>query len=230
MIAVILLALALATTLLSAAPAAGEEAALAPLVVRDVVVDAQQPGTVVLIKTSRVPQFVGKLIGTPPRLVIDFAEATFAWSQRRLPVASSDVKEVRGSQFRKGVARIVIELVHTTRYTIEPHVGGLRVTIGQAPSQARQEPRPGVVIAPARSSPVADTPGGDRPRLQGIVIRDNGAVAYIQNPRTKGVAGYRIGDAIGGSVLQTIEEDRVVLKGPNDTIELRIAPLPRKKP
>lgn len=224
------LALALVVTLLSAAYATGEEAPLAPVIVRDVVVDTQPPGTVIWIKTSRPPRFVAALIDTPPRLVIDLTEATFGWSQGRLPVRSSDVKEVRGSQFRKGVARVVIELVRHTSYTIEPGLGGLRVAIGRAPNQARQESRPGVTIAPARPSAEAAAPSGDRPRLQGVVIRETGAVAYIQNPRTNGVAGYRIGDAFGASILETIEEDRVVLRGPNDTIELRIAPLPRNKP
>jgi hypothetical protein len=44
------------------------------------------------------------------------------------------------------------------------------------------------------------------------------------------VAGYRVGEAVEGSILQKIEEDRVVLKGPDATVVLRIAPLPRKKP
>lgn len=227
------LALALAITLLSVTHAGGEEKPLTlPVVVRDVAVDAQQPGSaVVVIKTSRLPRFTGTLIGSPPRLVIDFTEATFAWSQGRLPVGGADVKEVRGSQFRKDVARIVIELVHSMPYTIEPHIGGLRVAIGQTPSQVkRPEPRAGVVIAPAHSSPVAAVPDANRPRLQGIVLRETGGVAYIQNPRTNVVAGYRVGDAVEGSILQKIEEDRVVLKGPSDTVVLRIAPLPRKKP
>jgi AMIN domain len=224
--------LALAITLLSVTHAGGQDKPLTlPVVVRDVAIDTQQPGTVVLIKTSRLPRYSGSLIGNPPRLVIDFTEATFAWAQTRLPVKGADVKEVRGSQFRKGVARIVIELVQSTSYTIEPHIGGLQVAIGQAPSQARRpEPRPGIVIAPAHSSPIAAVPDANRPRLQGIVLRETGGVAYIQNPRTNVVAGYRVGEAVEGSILQKIEEDRVVLKGPDATVVLRIAPLPRKKP
>jgi hypothetical protein len=105
------------------------------------------------------------------------------------------------------------------------------VAIGQAPSQARRpEPRPGIVIAPAHSSPIAAVPDANRPRLQGIVLRETGGVAYIQNPRTNVVAGYRVGETVEGSILQKIEEDRVVLKGPDATVVLRIAPLPRKKP
>jgi len=227
------LAFALAITLLSVTYAGGEDKPLArPVVVRDVAVEAQQPGSaVVVIKTSRLPQFTKSVIGNPPRLVIDFTDATFEWEQARLPVGGADVKEIRGSQFRKDVARIVIELVHSMPHTIESHIGGLRVALGQAPSQAkRPESRGGVVIAPARSSPIIAAPDPNGPRLQGIVLRETGGVAYIQNPRTNGVTGYRVGDAIEGSILQKIEEDRVVLKGPNDTIELRIAPLPRKKP
>ncbi|HEY7650961.1 MAG TPA: AMIN domain-containing protein [Methylomirabilota bacterium] len=227
------LAFALAITLLSVTNAGGQDKPLTlPVVVRDVAVDALQPGSaVVVIKTSRLPRFTNSLIGNPPRLVIDFTDATFGWNQIRLPVGGDDVREIRGSQFRKDVARIVIELAHSMSYTIEPHIGGLRVAIGQAPSQAkRPEPRAGVVIAPAHSSPIpAAVPGANRPRLQGIVLRETGGVAYIQNPRTNVVAGYRVGETVEGSILQKIEEDRVVLKGPSDTIELRIAPLPRKK-
>jgi hypothetical protein len=230
MLAMLAVAFALIATMLSAAYAAAEQASGPPVVVRDVVVDAQRPGTIVWIKTSRQPRFVGTLIDNPPRLVIDLTEATFAWSQARLPVRGSDIKEVRGSQFRKGVARVVIELVRKTSYSIEPDKGGLRVVIGQTPMTARREPRPERSAAPEGSSAAFPLSTEGRPHLQGIVIGDGGAVAYIQNPRTKGVAAYRVGDTLGTSVLETIEEDRVVLRGPNETFELRIAPLPRKKP
>src|SRR5262245_23760941 len=213
------LAFALAITLLSVTYAGGEDKPLArPVVVRDVAVEAQQPGSaVVVIKTSRLPQFTKSVIGNPPRLVIDFTDATFEWNQIRLLVGGAEVKEIRGSEFRKGVARIVIELVHSMPYTIEPHIGGLPVPIGQAPRHAkRSDPRGGVVMAPARSCPIPAAPDPNGPRLQGIVLRETGGVAYIQTPRTNGVTGYRVGDTIEASILQKIEEDRVVLKGPND--------------
>jgi hypothetical protein len=224
--------LALTILLLSVTQANGQDKLLTlPMVVRDVALEPQPTGMVVLIKTSRPPQFTRTFIGSPPRLVIDFTGATFAWSQKSLPVRGADVKEVRGSQYRKDVARIVIELAHSTSYTIEPQIGGLRVAIGQTSSQARRPaPRPGIVIAPAHSSPIASVPDASRPRLQGIVLRETGGVAYIQNPKTNVVAGYRVGEAVEGNVLQKIEEDRVVLKGPDATVELRIAPLPRKRP
>jgi hypothetical protein len=229
MAAMISLALGLMVTLLATSAVAANPT-VAPVVVRDVVVDAQRPDTIVWIKTSRQPRFVSTLIDNPPRLVIDVTEATFAWRQARLPVRGSDIKEVRGSQFRKDVARVVIELVRKTSYTIEPDKGGLRVVIGRTPVTARQEPRPEQSAAPEGSSAVLSLSTEGRPRLQGIVIQDGRAVAYIQDPRTRGVTGYRVGDTLGTRVLETIEEDRVVLKGPNDTVELRIAPIPRQKP
>jgi hypothetical protein len=229
MAAMISLTLGLMAALLVANPVAAN-AAVAAVVVRDVVVDAQRPDTIVWIKTSGQPRFVGTLIDNPPRLVIDLTEATFAWRQARLTVRGSDIKEVRGSQFRKDVARVVIELVRKTSYTIEPDKGGLRVVIGRTPITARQEPRPERSATPEGSSAVFSVSTEGRPRLQGIVIQDGRAVAYIQDPRTKGVTGYRVGDTLGTSVLETIEEDRVVLRGPTDTFELRIAPIPRTKP
>lgn len=222
--------LALAATLFAAPAAAAETVSADPVVVRDVVVDAQSTGTTVWIRTSRQARYKELLVDNPSRLVIDVAEATFAWDRTRLLVGSVDVREIRGSQFRPGIARVVIELARETSYTIEPGARGIRVTIGRAQPKPFRESRQGTQAVPGQPFPERQPPAGAQPRLQGIVIRDGGAVAYIQNPRTNGVAGYKIGDEFAGSVLETIGEDHVVLKGPTDTVVLRIAPLPRKKP
>jgi AMIN domain len=222
-------AMVLMATVLSAASAVTGEASAAPVIVGDVVVDTQPTGTTIWIRTSRQARYVDTLIDTPPRLVIDVADATFAWKQSRLAVRNADIKEVRGSQFRPGITRVVIELAREASYTIEPDAKGIRVAIARASDKASAASRPRAQAPPARPS-VEPMPAGGRPRLQGIVLRESGAVAYIQNPQTKGVAGYRVGDDLGGSILEAIEEDHVVLKSATDRIVLRIAPLPRQKP
>ena len=50
-----------------------------------------------------------------------------------------------------------------------------------------------------------------KPGLFGIVLRDGAPVAYLEDPSTKRVAGYRVGDALAGGTLQTIGADSVVI-------------------
>jgi hypothetical protein len=68
-----------------------------------------------------------------------------------------------------------------------------------------------------------------KPFLYGIVLRDDASIAYLEDPSSKRVAGYRIGDAIGGGTVQTIAADRVVLKRAEGlvNVELRDPTKPR---
>ena len=79
-----------------------------------------------------------------------------------------------------------------------------------APGPTTEEPRPPAqaynVIAsrnlfnPTRSeSAVAATPGGPalnivKPNLHGVVLRDGSPIAYLEDPQTKRIAGYRRSD------------------------------------
>ena len=71
----------------------------------------------------------------------------------------------------------------------------------------------GDIFDPFRGSADA-APTGPPPLLFGVVA--GGGVksrAYIEDPETKGVHGYQIGDTVAGWRLEQIREDRVVIAG-----------------
>src|SRR5881296_1165723 len=115
-----------------------------------------------------------------------------------------------------------------------------------APGPTTGEPRPPAqaynVIAsrnlfnPTRSeSAVAATPGGPalnvvKPNLHGVVLRDGAPIAYLEDPLTKRIAGYRIGDPIAGGTVQTISADAVVIARPEGTVDVRLRDPSKPRP
>ena len=51
-----------------------------------------------------------------------------------------------------------------------------------------------------------------KPLLYGIVLRDGAPAAFLEDPVTKKVIGYKVGDAVAGGQLERIEADRVVIR------------------
>jgi hypothetical protein len=116
---------------------------------------------------------------------------------------------------------------------IRPAASAAIAQVGEAPVQpqldssvARDAPANGgssanEVIAsgnlfdPSRSSAGADAaPTGPRPLLYGVVAGEGvKGRAYIEDPVTKVVRGYQIGDTVAGWRLDQIREDRVVIAG-----------------
>ena len=168
----------------------------------DVSIQRRDDTVTVEIKTSSTPRYRRQLMEGPVRLVLDFEDALYRWKTVPLAAGGDPVKEIRGSQLYKGVARLVIELTRKAPYTIEAHARGVRI----------------VFTAPAF-------------KLQGTVLRDDGAVAYIADTATNQVKRYSVGDPIGDGVVETIEERHVVLKTPRGPVEFRMEePNPGPRP
>jgi hypothetical protein len=81
------------------------------------------------------------------------------------------------------------------------------------------------------SSASVPAPGGTapgpvgpiKPLLYGVIYGERGWIAYIEDPTTRGIAAYRIGDTVAGQTIEAIEEERVVLKGPEGALEIRLS-------
>ena len=71
----------------------------------------------------------------------------------------------------------------------------------------------------ATAAPVANQP---KPSLFGVVLREGAPIAYLEDPATKRVSGYRIGDAIAGGTLQTISADSVSINRPDGKMDVRL--------
>jgi hypothetical protein len=61
-----------------------------------------------------------------------------------------------------------------------------------------------------------------RPNLFGIVVREGASIAYLEDPVTKRVVGYRVGDKVIGGTVQTIKSDSVVIERPDGPLDVRL--------
>src|SRR5688572_3654763 len=114
--------------LLAAGSPAGAQTA--PAVKLSEVTVATQPDTVtVFVKTSGAAKYQAELIDTPARLVVDFEDTTYGWRKTPLAVSAGPLKQIRGSQYRKGVARVVVELTRPVGYAIREDDDGLTIVI-----------------------------------------------------------------------------------------------------
>jgi len=83
--------------------------------------------------------------------------------------------------------------------------------------------------APA-SNVAATTPALVKPSLFGVVLREGAPIAYLEDPATKRVAGYRVGDSIVGGTVQKISADSVVIARPDGPVDVRLRDPSRPRP
>ena len=90
------------------------------------------------------------------------------------------------------------------------------------------------LFSPSRSeSPVAAAgPAivGSKPNLYGVVVRETNPIAYLEDPLTKRVAGYRIGDAIAGGTVKVITADHVVISRSDGNIDVQLRDPSKPRP
>lgn len=90
------------------------------------------------------------------------------------------------------------------------------------------------LFSPTRTeAPVTQTaaaPAVPKPNLYGIILRDGAPVAYLEDPTTKRVAGYRLGDAVAGGTVKQIGSDHVVLNRPEGDINVRLRDPSKPRP
>lgn len=131
------------------------------------------------------------------------------------------------------IAYIVRQLVSPTPLP----VGGRRAAATTVVPAALETPRPPAgayavvasrnLFSPSRSDSGASTTTAAatplvRPSLFGIVVRDGGSIAYLEDPVTKRVVGYRVGDKVVGGTVQTIKADSVVIERPEGPVDVRL--------
>src|SRR5438128_3119740 len=110
---------------------------------QDVTVVNGADTTTILLKTSAPPRYHAEFIDTPYRLVVDLQDTTVEWRNTPLTVSGPLLKQVRGSQFRKGLARVVIEFTRKAGYVISEEPDGLSIVV----------PKTGTTAAPAITRP-----------------------------------------------------------------------------
>src|SRR5947209_9145625 len=107
---------------------------------------------------------------------------------------------------------------------------------------SRQAPQAYNVIAtrnmfsPTRSETSGPAVAGNapaliaKPSLHGVVLREGSPIAYLEDPLTKRIAGYRIGDPIAGGTVQTISADAVVISRPDGMVDVRLRDPSKPRP
>jgi hypothetical protein len=94
-------------------------------------------------------------------------------------------------------------------------------------SPTRTEAPPPPPGPPVAVAPVINLP---KPNLYGVVLQDGTPVAYLEDPTTKRVIRYRVGDSVAGGTLKTINSDSVVLSRPDGQIAVRLHDPTRPRP
>jgi type II secretory pathway component PulC len=69
-----------------------------------------------------------------------------------------------------------------------------------------------------------------KPILHGVVIDGAKSRAYLEDPTAKRVAGYSVGDTMGGGKIQKIADDRVVIARPEGMIEVLLQDPSKPRP
>jgi hypothetical protein len=131
-----------------------------------VVVEQQDEALAVRLQTSRTPRYSVTSRSDPERIIIDVEGAHHAW-HGTLTGNPAPITGVRGSQWKPGIARVVVELSRQAGYSIEERSDGLVLRL-DAGTRSR-----GPQVAQVEPSTVADGGSGrliaskDSPRIKG---------------------------------------------------------------
>src|SRR6266850_65398 len=190
-----------------------------PARLSDVTVTPHKDSVTVFVKTSREPQYKADLVDSPSRLVIDLENTVYAWRKTPLNVGKDPVKQVRGGQYRQGVARLVLDLSRSVGYAIREESDGLAIVIptaappvsaggtnvAAAPAAPTPRevppaatPRP-VQLAQATPAPAAPTPTNGQ-RLISFDFKDADVVNLLRILAAESNKNVVIGDDVKGKM------------------------------
>ena len=129
---------------------------------QDVSVTTQPDSVTIVVKTSGEAKYQAELMDRPTRLVLDFDNTTYAWRKTPLTIGPEPLKQIRGSQYRKGVTRLVLELTRKVGYAIREESDGLAIVIPTATTTAQATPE--AAPKPAAKAPAAAAKPSAAPR------------------------------------------------------------------
>src|SRR3989441_4871657 len=226
----------------------GSGAQTEPARLSDVTVSRQPDSVTVFVKTSREAQYKADLVDSPSRLVIDLENTVYAWRKTPLTVGKDPVRQIRGGQYRKGVARIVLAVPRPAGYatreesdvraiaipTAAPAAPSVASATTTPPTPAARRP---VQLAQAPATPpAAAPPASNGQRLISFDFKDADVVNLLRILAAESTRNVVIGDDVKGKMsitlrnvpwdlaLETILETRGLRKVEKDGV-LRIVSL-----
>ena len=163
---------------------AGSGAQTEPARLSDVTVTPQTDSVTVFVKTSREPHYKADLVDSPTRLVVDLEDTVYAWRKTPLNVGKEPLRQIRGGQYRQGVARVVLDLSRTVGYAIREEPNGLAIVIPTAASAA-----PMVAAQATTPEPANGAANGAKNGANGAKSGPNGAANAAAGAPAQGPAG-----------------------------------------
>ena len=163
--------------LIPVAAAAGELRSLGTVKLHDVVVVNEQDATTIVLKTSAPARYQAEFMDSPYRLVVDFPDTTLTWRNTPLHVGSAPLRQVRGSQYRKDVTRVVIEFTRRAGYVITEESDSLVIAVPKTEHAAVPARRPTPPPAPTAVARL------DVPKAPAVIT-----AAVATRPKTTAVA------------------------------------------
>jgi hypothetical protein len=106
-----------------------------------------------------------------------------------------------------------------------PAAGNYSVVASRNLFSPTRSEAPVTPVAAAAPAPVVP-----KPNLFGVVLQDGTPIAYLEDPTTKRVARYRVGDNVAGGTVQAIGADTVMLARPEGQVTVRLHDPTRPKP
>src|SRR5438093_3187910 len=196
-----------------------------PARLSNVTVTPHPDSVTVFVKTSRDAQYKADLVDSPSHLVIDLENTVNAWRKTPLNVGKDPVKQIRGGQYRQGVARLVLDLSCTVGYAIREESDGLAIviptaappvsaggtnvaaapaapTLQEVPPPAAT-PRP-VQLAQATPAPAAPAPTNGQ-RLISFDFKDADVVNLLRILAAESNKNVVIGDDVKGKMSITLK-------------------------
>ncbi|MFQ5899097.1 MAG: AMIN domain-containing protein [Candidatus Methylomirabilia bacterium] len=137
-------------------PPAAPAAPPAPIQLTDVVVEIGPEEITVQLKTTDPAQYHASLMETPARLIIDLEKTEYRWQETPFTVEVEPLREIRGSQFKQDVARVVLELSQKeAEYQIERDPAGLIVRLEPSAAAGLAKEEPPATVAKIEPEPPA---------------------------------------------------------------------------
>src|SRR5437870_2639849 len=216
-IVLVVVSLALVLLVPTASRAQAEPARLS-----DVTVTPHPDSVTVFVKTSREAQYKADLVDSPSRLVIDLENTVYAWRKTPLNVGKDPVKQVRGGQYRQGVARLVLDLSRSVGYAIREESDGLAIVIptaappaaaarsaavaaGPAAQEAPPAPAPRRVAQATPAAPPATAAPTNGQRLISFDFKDADVVNLLRILAAESNKNVVIGDDVKGKMSITLK-------------------------
>jgi type II secretory pathway component HofQ len=161
----------------------------------------------VRIRTSGQAKYQSSFIDSPNRLVIDLPGATYAWNKTTLNSDTAPVRQVRGSQWKGSVARVVVELTRKVGYRIDADAEGLRVVLEPAATAQVEKP--------------AAKPRETAEKVPAASLVAEAPVSRVETPRREA----RVADPVKAEVAPDREAMSAVTPGPPPALEPKAVPV-----